>query len=169
MRTRIGTVAAASAVALVVFAPSALSGPGGADRPFKATLAGSSNFPLDPTCLVGRRTVSTATGTASHLGQVTMVSNHCTPPANVITDGQMTLVAANGDELHLTYAGTCDFDPFSPVGTIFPCHTPAVVVGGTGRFQGATGTAQTIALITFAGLGVPDWPGTWSLHGQLTY
>lgn len=80
---------------------------GGTDRPFTGTLAGSATFPLDSSCpFTGRRTWSEASGTASHLGLVTMVSNDCTPPADVITGGQMTLVAANGDELHMTYSGT---------------------------------------------------------------
>lgn len=158
------------ALAIGVLLPaSALPAAGSSDLPFKGTVVGSATFPLDPTCPTGRRTWSAATGTASHLGRVTMVTNHCTPPANVITDGQMTLVAANGDELHMTYSGTCDFDPLAAVGDVFPCNTVFVVAGGTGRFQGATGTAPTTALITFAGFGAPEWPGTWRWEGQLTY
>ena len=142
---------------------------GGTDRPFTGTLAGSATFPLDSTCpFTGRRTWSAASGTASHLGRVTMVSTHCTPPANAIA-GQMTLTAANGDELHMTYTGTCSAPPFPPVGEVITCSTDNVVVGGTGRFAGATGAMQITAHVTNAGFGVPEWPATWTWVGTLSY
>lgn len=141
---------------------------GGTDRPFTGTLAGSATFPLDSTCpFTGRRTWSEASGTASHLGLVTMVSNHCTPPADVITGGQITLVAANGDELHMTYSGT--LGPLPPVGGVITVHSHNVIVGGTGRFADATGEADFTALVTFAGFGVPVWPATWTWDGTLSY
>ena len=74
----------------------------------------------------------------------------------------MTLVAANGDEVHLTYAGTCD--PLPPsVGETLTCNTDSVIVGGTGRFANATGEAQVTGVVTYAGIGVPVWPVTWTL------
>lgn len=139
-------------------------------RPFTGTLVGSATFPEDPSCpLTGRRTWSEASGTASHLGLVTLVSNHCTPPANEITGGQMTLVAANGDELHMTYSGTCTAPPFPPVGEVLTCSTDNVIVGGTGRFADATGEAQVTAYVTNAGFGAPEWPITFTWVGTLGY
>ena len=157
--------------ALTVFGVSAaVADTGGSDRPFTGTIVGSATFPLDATCpFTGRRTWSEASGTASHLGLVTMVSNHCTPPANAITGGHMTFVAANGDELHMTYSGTCSAPPFPPVGAALTCSTDNVIVGGTGRFADATGEAQITALVTNAGFGVEEWPATWTWHGTLSY
>lgn len=145
---------------------------GGTDRPFKGKIVGSASFRPDSGCLpTGLRTLSTAEGTASHLGRVSMSSRHCTPPANAITGGEMTLVAANGDELRMTYAGTCSAPPFPPVGGVITCTTHDVVVGGTGRFADATGEAHFTALVTNAGLGPPppDWPATWIWDGTLSY
>ena len=162
---------AALLVALTAFAvTSATADTGGTDRPFTGTLVGSASFPEDSNCpAVGRRTHSEASGVASHLGLATMVSNHCTPPANAITGGHMTLVAANGDELHVTYSGTCSAPPFPPVGEVLTCSTESVIVGGTGRFADATGEAQTTAYVTNAGFGAPEWPVTWTWDGTLGY
>ena len=163
--------AAVLLVALAAFGVSAAAADtGGTNRPFEGTIAGSATFPLDATCpFTGRRTWSAASGTASHLGFVTMISNHCTPLANAITGGQMTLVAANGDELHLTYSGTCSAPPFPPVGEALTCSTDNVIVGGTGRFADATGEAEITAHVTNAGFGAPEWPATWTWHGTLSY
>ncbi len=169
MLGRFGAIAAAAMVALAVVTSAALSAAGGTDRPFTGTLAGSATFPGDSTCpFTGRRTWSEGSGTASHLGLVSMSSNHCTPPTNLITGGQKTLVAANGDEVHFTYAGACDPIPPS-VGEVFTCNSEDVIVGGTGRFANATGEAHVTALITFAGFGVPVWPITWTWDGTLSY
>lgn len=140
---------------------------GGSDRPFTAKLAGSATFLPDATCPIGLRTWTQGSGTASHLGLVSMSSNHCTPPADVITGGRMTLVAANGDEVHMTYRATCD--QFPNLGEVFACNGENVIVGGTGRFANASGEARGPALVTFAGIGVPVWPITWSWDGAISY
>ena len=162
-------VAVVLAALMAFLVAAAAADTGGTDRPFKGTLAGSATFPFDLNCPIGLRTVSEGSGTASHLGHVTMVSNHCTPPGNAITGGQMTLVAANGDELHITYSGTCSAPPFPPVGEVLTCSTDNVIVGGTGRLADATGEAQMTADVTNAGFGAPEWPITWTWDGTLSY
>jgi hypothetical protein len=62
-----------------------------------------------PDCPDGRKTVSDAQGTFSHLGLTTMHAGHCTPTGPFITGGLQTLVAANGDQLEIEYNG---FAPF---------------------------------------------------------
>ena len=158
----------AALAAFVVTAAAADTG--GSDRPFTGTVSGSATFPEDSTCpFTGRRTWSEASGVASHLGLVTMASNHCTPPADLITGGHMTLVAANGDEVHMTYSGTASAPPFPPVGETLTVNSENVIVGGTGRFANATGQAHVTALVTFAGFGVPVWPITWTWDGTISY
>jgi len=172
MRGPFSALAVVALIALAVFASAALSADGGTDRPFTGTLAGSATFPEDSTCpFTGWRTWSEGSGTASHLGLVSMSSNHCVVPIDGLPigmQGEMTLVAANGDEVHMTYTGTCGPFPFPPVGETITCNSENVIVGGTGRFANATGEAHVTALVTFAG-GVPVWPITWTWDGTLSY
>ena len=157
----------AALMAFVVTAATADTG--GTDRPFKGTLVGSAAVAPDASCPIGLRTWSEGSGTASHLGFVSMSSSHCTPATNVIAGGQMTLVAANGDEVHTTYSGTCNPFPLPPVGETITCTTPGVIVGGTGRFANATGEAHMTALVTWTGFGAPVLPATWTWDGTLSY
>ena len=140
----------------------------GTDRPFKGTLVGSATVAPDASCPIGLRTVSEGSGTGSHLGLVSMSSGHCTPVTNVIA-GQMTLVAANGDEVHATYSGTCEPFPLPPVGETITCNTENVIVGGTGRFANATGEAHMTALVTWTGFGAPLLPANWTWDGTISY
>lgn len=168
MRKLLGVaVLLAALMAFVVAAATADTG--GTDRPFKGTLVGSATVAPDASCPIGLRTWSEASGTASHLGFVSMSSNHCTPATNVIAGGEMTLVAANGDEVHMTYSGTCDPFPLPPVGETITCNTPGVIVGGTGRFANATGGTLTTALVTWTGFGAPFLPATWTWVGTIAY
>lgn len=158
----------ALAAAVVTIAGTAVSaGANATSRPFKGTITGFATFPTDPGCPIGLRTVADGSGTASHLGLVSMTSSHCTPATDQLTGGQMTLVAANGDELYLTYSGTSG--PLPPVGGVINAPTHNVIVGGTGRFADATGEADFTALVTFAGFGVPVWPITWTWDGTISY
>ena len=140
---------------------------GGTNRPFTGRLAGSATFPADPSCPFGLRTVAEGSGTARHLGFVSMTSSHCTPAADLLTGGRMTLFAANGDELQMTYSGTSG--PLPPVGGLITVYSHNVIVGGTGRLADATGEADFTALVTFAGFGVPVWPITWTWVGTIGY
>ena len=151
-------------VALLVTAAAADTG--GTERPFTGKLAGSATFPDDPSCPLRFRTVSEGSGTASHLGRVSMTSNHCFDLPNLMTQGQFTLVAANGDELHMTYGGTCN-PPIPPLGGITTCVANNVIVGGTGRFADATGEAEVTGLVT--NTGAPPFPITWTWDGTLSY
>lgn len=168
MKKLLGAVVLLAALmALVVTAAAADTG--GSDRPFTGSLAGAAWVTPDSSCPIGLRTVSESSGRASHLGLVSMSSSHCTPVTNVITGGQMTLVAANGDQVYATYSGTCVPFPLPPVGETITCHTPNVIVGGTGRFANATGEAHVTALVTWTGFGAPVLPATWRWDGTISY
>lgn len=81
------------------------------------------------------------TGTATHLGYFTVTGDvqiHLPAPGIVL--GTYTLTAANGDKIFLTMGGR-GIDSTHGLGNF-------LVIGGTGRFQGATGNYQQI--ITFA-------------------
>jgi hypothetical protein len=82
-------------------------------------------------------------GPATHLGSSTVVGITLLVPDvvnplcfNIVQDA-VTLTAANGDELHLVNEGQDCLDPVT--GKITGTAT-TTVVGGTGRFEGATGS-----------------------------
>ena len=85
----------------------------------------------------------TGSGTATHLGQWTVTGTvNYTPDSNGVlhSSGSATLTAANGDKLQIQIDGI--LDPVAGVDQgIF--H----IVGGTGRFEGATGDANFVVTI----------------------
>jgi len=112
---------------------------GGTARPFKADLAGQVTFefgeadaapcgPFQPGWEFSVITHTEATGNATHLGKTQASFLHC--PTDIGHDnGHLTLMAANGDEVYTEYVDD------GTTGDSFPMY----VVGGTGRFAGATG------------------------------
>jgi len=72
-----------------------------------------------------------------------------------------TFTTANGDLLYTTTVGQATLKPdFS--GVMF--SNIETVVGGTGRFANASGTATRIGQSNFS-----DGSGTWEIKGTLTY
>jgi hypothetical protein len=125
----VGTV-----LALVVLsAVPAAAGPDGTNRPFKATLTGEVywEFPGEsPSDCTPVTTNVDATGNATHMGRVVAHWSHCPAEPGYVLDGRITVVAANGDELH----GIYDYDP--PGGGVV---LSIYFEGGTGRFAEASG------------------------------
>src|SRR3954464_8800084 len=68
-------------------------------------------------------------GTGSHLGKFTGGFND---------QGVLVFTAANGDELWIAAASLGPKSPDDP--TVW--HTEALIIGGTGRFDGASGTGS---------------------------
>lgn len=155
--------------------------PKGTDRPFKGEVAGDSFFlldnplgcpgpeaPIDPGYGITTRTV--AEGRASHMGRVVAHFEHCPLLDGRLVNGTVTIEAANGDELHGSYSG---FSTAVPVPIGDPVFVTNYVtwdpVNSTGRFSGATGTAQSDGVLSFLGFGVPSWPITITWQGALSY
>ncbi len=97
--------------------------------------------------------------------------HHPAPPPSptepsTVEDGRFFIVAANGDKIQGTYAGTTEpgTAPDQLIG-----RADWVITGGTGRFANATGTIHATAHVTFAGFGVFEWPVTWVLEGTISY
>ncbi len=135
------------------------------ERPFKGTIVGGGYAIDDPTCPLGKLTVSGGTGTASHLGLMTMASLHCTT-LGPIEGGVGNLVAANGDRIEFTYNGMVDPTEFAEGARISggAYHT---ITGGTGRFANATGQFH----MTFIGTLHFTSPMTitWTFDGTISY
>ena len=152
-----------------VTAPSSLSMKA-VDVPFAGTVTGETAFDFaNPKgCASGFTAIGTGTGTASHIGRTTWESQHCLGPNNTFGDSELVLTAANGDEIHLTYTGSC-LGEIPAVGDSFTCSGHALVTGGTGRFDQATGHLQWGSTVVFEGFDDMSWPGTWTWNGTIRY
>jgi hypothetical protein len=91
---------------------------------------------------------ATFAGEATHAGRITGEGSHCTqitwtpqgPGAVTYSDGRASLVGANGSTITMVYGpGVTGFD--SATGETW-FEDPFTFTGGTGLFQGATGTGK---------------------------
>jgi hypothetical protein len=152
-----------------VAAPSLLSMKA-VDVPFSGFVTGEAafDFIVNPKgCASGFTTITTGTGQATHMGRTTWYSEHCLGEDDQLLDSELVLTAANGDEVHVTYTGTCP--ALGEVGDTFTCSGTSVVEGGTGRFANATGNLEWSAAIVFEGFGDFSWPGRWEWTGTIRY
>ena len=112
------------------------------ERPFALHGSGVATLIVDPSGIpIGA--VATGSGTATHLGQWTVTGNpKYTPDNNGVlhSSGEATLTAANGDKLQIEINGI--LDPVAGVdqGVFY-------FLGGTGRFEGASGSANFVVNI----------------------
>lgn len=103
-----------------------------------------------------------------HLGLTTFVVTHCSettgPTTGVFGHGTNTLTAANGDTLVLSHWGTFQLTmgPTGPVSS--DVDLPWTVVGGTGRFEGATGSGDGAGYSILA-----SGQTTMTLWGEISY
>ena len=119
------------------------------DRPFAFNGAGVATFIKDEAGnVIGGDVTSTAN--ATHLGLCTTIGRVNYTPANdpdhpgrVLSSGSGTITAANGDTLLIEFSGVID-----------PSDGPTAIdrpvfrfVGGTGRFVGASGSANAVVVI----------------------
>ena len=165
-------VLAASMLLVLAFAVPANADPG--SRPFRGSVSGEASFvpvsltmcPAGGVFFGGLQTVSSASGMVSHLGRTAMASRHCTPSGDAITGGSMTLTAANGDQVDITYTGVAPF-PIPGVTEVIIVHIDFQIVGGSGRFDGATGGGEMTAYVVFQGFADPSWPARWVWSGTI--
>ena len=175
MLKRLSIVGAVVALlALMVVSPAAAK-QGGTDRPFNADLGGEVVFecgeagaepcgPFQPGWPYSVITHTEATGDATHLGNAQASFWHC--PTDIGHDnGHLTLTAANGDHMYFEYVDD------GTMGDAFDMH----VVGGTGRFMGATGLVTLYYWLdpALGPDGEPDFFSPWgwwaSIEGVISY
>lgn len=148
----------------------------GVDRPLDM----SPGFPFVGDTFGGRCTTPSSwvttidsAGSATHLGIVSVTQSHCTwfdvlgtaATRNPFVDGRMVVTAANGDELWIHYSGYFLFTATSEaVGASDIHYETMTIVGGTGRFGGATGSMTGGAIDDF-----PAGPNTASYAGTIVY
>lgn len=111
------------------------------ERPFALNGTGVATLITDESGnLIGA--IPTGSGTATHLGQWTVAGTVTYTPDNGVlrSSGEATLTAANGDKLKFQIDGI--LDPIAAVDQgVFN------FVGGTGRFEGASGSANFLVTI----------------------
>lgn len=148
----------------------------GVDQPLNM----SSGFPFVRDLFGGRCSIPSdwvvavkSGGTATHLGRVAVENSHCTqidifttPNPGTFQDGRMVITAADGDQLWIAYSGSFVFTPGATpdVGVSDIAISTMTVRGGTGRFEGATGSLTGHIIDNF-----PAGPSTGDFHGTIVY
>jgi len=112
------------------------------ERPFALRGSGVATLITDE---LGRPigAIPTGSGTATHLGQWTVAGNVTYTPDNegvLHSGGSATITAANGDKLQVQIEGILDPVAGMDQGVFH-------IVGGTGRFEGATGDANFVVTL----------------------
>ena len=132
--------------------------------PFKAqytfrTVAG----PVEPCGTSGRnRTWVEGEGNGTYLGKFAVNLSQCGLAGGVLADGRGSFVAANGDLLHFTYTGQTTRN-----GNLITFVSLVQFVGGSGRFEDASGTATTLGSIDLVtGATAAEWDGMISSVGS---
>lgn len=140
--------------------------------PFAGVVTGEASFDFAANprgCPSGFTTITRARGTVVHLGSTEWYSDHCVSmETGAIAGGRLVLTAANGDEVHATYSGLSGPIP-EEIGQMIAVSGVIVITGGTGRFEGASGTAELTASVAFEGFDDPAWSGRWEWKGTITY
>jgi hypothetical protein len=150
----------------------AAAGPAAADddqaRPFRGTTSGYGMVVPDAACPpVGLRSVFTLTGNATHMGAITVDNHHCAPPGAVVQGGDMTIVAANGDEVFIEYTAVAPIVGPDPM--LVVAEMEFTIVGGTGRFEQAGGGGHQTYRIEWPGFSPNRWPTTKVIEGTISY
>jgi hypothetical protein len=153
----------AAGLALAVVAILGLTGPvaAGEQVPFKGSFEGDVTVRPAPPLL---SVLVDATGNATHLGQFTLDIPHFVNPANGTAIGTYEFTAANGDTLIAEFHGVAT--PTAMPGVLYIEET-ATIIGGTGRFAGATGSFLSERLYDrVAGTTIGSFEGTISSPGR---
>jgi hypothetical protein len=101
-----------------------------------------------------------ATGIATHVGQFSFTYELTVNLANGTATGSAHLIAANGDSIYTTIAGSSELTATTGVVSITEINT---ITGGTGRFAGAEGSFTVERLLNL----VTGFT-SGSFHGTIT-
>ena len=117
------------------------------ERPFRGTFVGAAGF-AEPRCGSDVTLGFTAIGTVTHLGRIEGQASNCSevsfPVAQVdIRGGVVTFVAADGSTITAEYEGVQQ----APMAGVAAYSITMTVVGGTGRFEGASGSWAASGLL----------------------
>ena len=136
----------------------------GTDLPFQGSFTRESSAVFEPPITLVITGINT--GTSTQLGRFTATSVDRVNTTTNTATGTFNFTAANGDQLWTTTTGV--EDEFVPP-NVSKVTQSARIVGGTGRFAGATGTltmliTETIDFVTNTATGSGTVDGTISLN-----
>ncbi len=135
----------------------------GADLPFHGTMLGNESSTLSPPHISAE---GSGKGTATHLGQFQVTWESASD--NLVGHASYEFTAANGDKLTARTEGDGQAD-ISQYPMVIVSETDTIT-GGTGRFQGASGTfTLTTVIIVLSGTSVTqDSVSSW-FDGNIVY
>jgi hypothetical protein len=157
MKASISLAVAAMFLTAVLAVPAAAQN----QIPFKGSMQGHENDtpqggPPPTTLNVDGNT----TGIATHVGQFSFSYQLTVTLANGTSTGSAHLIAANGDSVYTTIAGSSEMTATPGVASITEINT---ITGGTGRFAGAQGSFTVERLVNL----VTGFT-SGSFHGTIT-
>ena len=140
------------------------------DVPFIGSMDGLVSPGGSVSCEPGWQTVSLdAEGEVLHCGKSTLHSENCSmgtsQQGGVVENGFGEIIAASGDTIYVAYSGTFTFDTYPP--TMGTFSLTGTIVGGSGRFEGATGSIDVSAVQDYT-VG-PPWHASLSWTGTIEY
>ena len=144
---------------------------GSAPGCFKGTFQGEDahdTLPPDATTVVIH---TTATGTATHLGQFSLIRAVTGNLTNFSATGSAQWIAANRDSIYTTVFGQAELsDAYGGSLKVTEIH---IITGGTGRLTGAQGSFTVVLFHKLAVSGVSAGVETHdiagSFHGTITF
>jgi hypothetical protein len=139
----------------------------GSDLPFhgRYTVQTQGVVNCPPTCPPTTVVISgTGGGNATHVGRFTVTSEDLVNLATAQASGTLNLTGADGDRIFTTTVG--QETAFQPPNVSF-VTVSATVVGGTGRFAGATGSFS-VQFVQAIDLGSGTATGTGNFEGRLS-
>lgn len=114
---------------------------------------------VDP-CASGTTVEGDGNGPLSHLGMSTVDMSHCLSTSGAFSNGFATLTSVSGGEVFFMYSGSNG----TVSGGSYSITASGVVVGGSGRFQNASG------ILTLEGTGYTNGrPAQLVLDGVIFY
>ena len=132
----------------------------GTSRPFSGSCTLTFNAPPFPLPAIHHQ-IDTGPCLFTHLGRTELYGELDIDFAAGTQSGWRTLTAANGDELHLTVSGR---NGAGAVGGMVSIDAQFVIVGGTGRFAGATGSGRATGVANLM-----TRTTTAAMTGSITY
>jgi hypothetical protein len=121
------------------------------DRPFALNGNGVATFTVDGDGVPISANV-TSSNMATHLGLCTTAgvvnytrANDPDHPGRLLSNGSGTLTAGNGDMVRIEFNGV--LDPPPPDSSTATDNPSFRFVGGTGRFAGASGSAEAVVVV----------------------
>jgi hypothetical protein len=145
MRAALAAVAVVFVTLTSLAAPLAAGAAPGHEVPFKGSLAGvetttSVDPGLPPVVPPVAHILGEWTGNANHLGRYTLENPHTVNLMSRDATGTLTFTAANGDTVTADVTGHAEIVSGNPPTAVLSIVEHAIITGGTGRFEGATGT-----------------------------